>query len=79
MLLFIRSGHTEMVYQAGFKYISCYSLSTPGSDVKIVASHSNTSHVTLYPLRLLAVTSRETYSNTSHVTLYQIGVKTYLC
>ena len=53
MLLFIRKDALSYGSGQEFKYISCYSLSYPAYLLELPASHSNTSHVTLYRRILL--------------------------
>ena len=56
-----------------FQYISCYSLSFTDVSYNTALTRFNTSHVTLYRIRLWAGSIRQFSFNTSHVTLYRIS------
>ena len=72
MLLFIVGVGLVVPPPPSFQYITCYSLSNKWEESTLREKRFNTSHVTLYRLRMWKLSDICTSFNTSHVTLYQI-------
>ena len=70
MLLFISNHSARALRITQFQYITCYSLSQLGWLIMQLAECFNTSHVTLYRLRIPCLLVVSLCFNTSHVTLY---------